>query len=119
MTSDEYETLAAPANGVEILKGDAAEPGGDTLVIDGAEVWRDHRSEPEDAILSRDLADVVRAVRRLAAERDNARAAARLYERESDAWRALHDAHCPGCEHTHESVWQVALAGAKLRVARR
>lgn len=43
-------------------------------------------------------------------------ASMRCYERESDIWRALHDAHCDErCEHTHESVWRHALSGERFR----
>lgn len=60
-------------HGVEIRQ----EPKGEFLVevlfVDGKEVWCDWTSEPEDCVLSRDLASFVTALRKIAEERDRLR----------------------------------------------
>jgi len=73
LSTEEFAVLSAPANGVEIV----TDPEHDcwVLKVDGVEIWADGSSEPEDICLSRDLAAFVYVIRRLAKERDEARAA--------------------------------------------
>jgi hypothetical protein len=83
MTSEQWLALCKEAHGVKIAQD--RENGVNVLMVDGLEVWRDWSSEPEDMVMSRDLADMVITIRRLAQERDEARAAV---VRERDKLRA-------------------------------
>jgi hypothetical protein len=72
MTNEQWLALCKEAHGVKIAQD--RENGVNVLMVDGLEVWRDWSSEPEDMVMSRDLADMVITIRRLAQERDEARA---------------------------------------------
>lgn len=74
LSTEDYAKLCALAHGVEIRED---REDGDTLFVDGVEVWRDHCSQPEDVLMSRDLSEIVVALRKLAMDRDDARTLAR------------------------------------------
>jgi len=71
LSQEQWDKLCALEHGVEIKEVDHGLYLGTcwTLYVNGTEVWVDGRSEPEDICLSRDLADFVYAIRRLAETR--------------------------------------------------
>lgn len=93
MTEEEYAAICLPVGGVEIHR----QLGGDTLYVDGIEVWTDWKSEPEDMVMSRDLVSFVHALRALAEERARLRAENATLRDAVVRWKAREEEYDIAC----------------------